>query len=128
MHISPQVLRLSLLRLFAESGVGCHGSLSFAEVSVRWEHTGLRAADLRDAVREMLDSRDLLASGEGETLQLALGPEALRGLREPHGELQVASFDDEATMFMARHRLRGASTVEKGRRMADRAESLALVH
>jgi hypothetical protein len=121
MHISPKVLRLSLLRLFAEAGVGPDGCLSFAELSLRWPHTGLRAADLRDAVRELVDSGDLLASGEDDALHLSLSPASLRGLREPYGELQMASFDDEATLFMARHRQRGMPLPdEPARRAADR--------
>lgn len=124
MHISPKVLRLSLLRLFAEAAVGPDGALSFAEVSMRWPQTGLRGSDLRDAVRELLDSGDLQASGEddGLHLHLNLSPEALRGLREPYGELHLATFDDEATLFMARHRMRGNVPTEPARRALDRKE------
>ena len=125
MHISPKVLRLSLLRLFAEAAVGPDGCLSFAEVSTRWPLTGLRTADLRDAVRELVDSGDLVASGEEDSLHLALSPAALRGLREPYGELHLSCFDDEATLFMARHRLRGSTPAEPRRRTMDRAEQVA---
>ena len=122
MHISPKVLRLSLLRLFAEAAVGPEGCLSFAEVNMRWPHTGLRDSDLRDAVRELVDSGDLLASGEDDGLHLSLSPLALRGLREPYGELHLATFEDEATLFMARHRPRPGQPGEAARRRADRAE------
>lgn len=122
MHISSKVLRLSLLRLFAEAAVGPDGSLSFAEVRMRWPQTGLRNADLRDAVRELVDSGDLRASGEDDGLHLSLSPEAMRGLREPYGELHLATFEDEATLFMARHRPRPGQPTEPSRRRADRAE------
>jgi hypothetical protein len=122
MHISPKVLRLSLLRLFADAAVGPEGCLSFAEVSMRWPQTGLRGDDLRDAVRELLDSGDLLASGEDDGLHLSLSPEALRGLREPYGELHLATFEDEAALFMARHRVRGNVPPDPLRRARDRKE------
>lgn len=122
MHISPKVLRLSLLRLFAEAAVGPDGRLSFAEISTRWPHTGLRNSDLRDAVRELVDSGDLLASGENDGLRLSLSPQALRGLREPYGELHLTTFEEEATLFMARHRPRQGAPTEASRRRADRAE------
>jgi hypothetical protein len=120
MQISPRILRLSLLRLFADAGAGVSGALSFAELSARWPQTGLRDSDLRDAVRELVDSGDLVASGEGEGLSLALGAAALRSLREPYGELQLASFEDEATMFIARNRKRPGAPAEPARRSADR--------
>lgn len=122
MHISPKVLRLSLLRLFAEAAVGPDGCLSFAEISMRWPQTGLRGSDLRDAVRELVDSGDLRATGQDDGLRLSLSPEALRGLREPYGELHLASFEEEATLFMARHRPRQGLPAEPVRRRADRAE------
>jgi hypothetical protein len=116
MHISPRILRLALLRVFAQTGVGASGSLSLAEVSAAWPQTGLRQSDLRDAVREMLDSGELEGSGPDESLSLALSPRVLQDLREPHGELQLATFDDEAMLFMAQHRGRGGESAGMMRR------------
>lgn len=116
MQISPQILRLALLRVFAEAE---SERLEFAQVSSLWPRTGLRQSDLRDAVRELLDSGDLLGSGADDTLQLALSPQGLGALREPYGELQVASFDDEAALFMARHRERAAQMEGMRRRAVD---------
>lgn len=119
MHISPQILRLALLRIFAEAGVGAGEKLSFGEVSARWPQTGLRGSDLRDAVRELLDSGDLIGSGGDEALSLALSPETQRSVREPHGVLQMASFDEEATLFMARHRRKSGRLTEMRQRAED---------
>jgi len=120
MHISPQILRLALLRIFADTDAGAGGSLSFSQINSRWPQTGLRTSDLRDAVREMLDSGDLIGSEWNDTLNLALSPETRRGLSEPYGELYTASFDDEATLFMARNRQHVVSVPGKRQRVGDR--------
>ena len=122
MHISSHILRLALLRIFADAGVGAGDSLSFPQISRRWPHTGLRDSDLRDAVRELLDSGELVGSGQDETLNLTLSPEALRTLREPYGVLRLATFEDEATLFMAKHRYPSGRAPEQRQRMTDRAE------
>lgn len=124
MHISPQILRLALLRLFAEASADAGDKLSFGRISALWPQTGLRTADLRDAVRELLDSGDLVGSGGDEALSLSLSPAAARGLREPYGELQLASFEDEATLFMARHRERGGEAAGLQRRAQDHSGAL----
>jgi hypothetical protein len=121
MHISPQILRLALLRIFADASMDAGDTLSFTQVSARWPHTGLRDSDLRDAVRELLDSGDLVGSGQDETLSLSLSAAARRSLSEPYGELYMASFDDEATLFMARHRRSRHSLPGQKLRAEDRA-------
>lgn len=125
MHISSQILRLALLRIFTEAGVSAGTSLSITQLSARWPETGLRTADLRDAVRELMDSGDLIGAGRSETLTLSLSPQGLRGLREPFGEMQTASFEEEATLFMAKHRGRGGSAPSQERRAVVAASQVA---
>jgi len=118
-HITSHILRLALLRIFADADIGAGDRLDFTQISARWPQTGLRNSDLRDAVRELLDSGDLVGSGHSETLSLALSPAARRGLAEPYGELHMASFDDEATLFMARHRHRDERAPQQRQRAED---------
>ncbi|HZR34995.1 MAG TPA: hypothetical protein VFA75_06435 [Nevskia sp.] len=121
MHISPQILRLALLRLFADASLSPGDRMDFTRLSALWPQTGLRTSDLRDAVRELLDSGELVGSGEGETLTLSLSPAGRCALSEPYGEVQMASFDDEATLFMAQHRHKAPRPPEERQRAADRA-------
>lgn len=74
-----------------------------------------------DAVRELLDSGDLVGSRQDETFNLSLNPLAMRALREPYGELHMASFDDEAMLFMARHRHQGGRISDARQRATDHA-------
>lgn len=101
------------LRVLVETGVDAGDKLSSGRVIALWPWTGLR-----DLVRKLLDSGDLIGSGGDEALNPPLSPAAARGLREPYGELQLSSFDDEATLFMTKHRSRDESA-RHGRRMSD---------
>lgn len=108
-----------MLRLFAESGACAGDWMSFVEIGDRWTDTGLRAADLRDAVNELVDSGDLVASERDDQLGFSLGGWALRSLYQPDGELQLASLDDETTLFNARYRPRRGSDPGLRRRRED---------
>ena len=119
MHISSHILRLGLLRLFAEAGVCAGDWISFVEIGDRWVDTGLRAADLRSAVNDLVESGDLLASERDNLLGYSLGGWALRSLYQPDGELQQASSDDQTILSDARYRARHGSDPGLRRRLDD---------
>lgn len=119
LHISSHILRLALLRLFADAGM-CSGDwLSLVEIGDRWAATGLRAADLRTAVKDMIEAGDLVSSERDGLVGFSLAGWAARSLYQPDGELQTASMDDENTLFNARYRPREGSDPGLRRRHED---------
>ena len=119
MYISSHILRLALLRLLADAGM-CGGDwLGFVEIGDRWRETGLRAADLRTAVDDLVESGDLVGSERDGLLGYSLGGWALRSLYQPDGELQSAAVNDETTLFNARFRPRKGSDQGLRRRLDD---------
>jgi len=121
MHISSHLLRLALLRLYAEAGVRAGDWLSFVELGERWSETGLRATDLRAAVDDMVEGGDLLASEREHMLGFALSASAYRAMMEPGGLLQNTSLDDDTTLLNARFRPRKGMDTGLRRRLEDRA-------
>lgn len=121
-HISSHILRLALLRVFAEAGVRQDDCLSFVEIGERWLTTGLRASDLRAAVQDLVESGDLISKEQDNMLVFALSVWAHRGLYQPDGELQLATPEDEAILFDARYRPRIGYVVGLRRRAEDEME------
>ena len=121
-HISSHILRLALLRLFAEAGACAGNWMSFVELGERWVDTGLRTDDLRTAVDDLAESGDLIPSERDSLLGFSLSGWALRSLAQPDGELQQASPEDEATLFNARYRARHGSDPTLRRRLEDQAQ------
>ena len=124
MHVSSHILRLALLRIFAEAGVRAGNCLSFVEIGERWTNSGLRAADLRNATRDLVESGDLISLERNSALVFALSEWAYRALYQPDGELQLTTPDDEATLFNARYRPRSGYDPNLRRRMEDLAEQV----
>jgi hypothetical protein len=121
MHISSHLLRLALLRLYAEAGVRAGDWLSFVELGERWTETGLRATDLRAAVNDMVESGDLIASEHEHLLGFALSRSAYHAMMEPGGPLQSVSLDDDTTLLNARFRPRKGLDTGLRRRFEDQA-------
>jgi hypothetical protein len=117
MQISSSILRLALLRIFAEAGA--RGGLSFPEISQHWRGTGLRDADLRYAVHELMESGDLQCREEEGLLHFTLGSDAQLGLHHAQGELQLATLDQESTLLKARFRARPGIDHNPRRRLDD---------
>lgn len=119
MHISSHILRLALLRLFAEAGARAGDWLSFAELGERWVETGLRTADLRTAVNDMMEAGDLVSSEHEGNPGFALSHGGYRAVMEPNGDLQRASPDDDTTLLNARFRPRRGQDLGLRRRLDD---------
>jgi len=119
MQISSQTLRLALLKLFAEAGAQAADGLAFLEMARSWSATGLRDSDLRVAVHELLESGDLTSEERDDTLCFALSAAARDKLMRPDGELQLANFETEAALFLARYRDRSGYDPMLRRRTED---------
>ncbi len=119
MYVTSHILRLALLRILAEAGMRAGDSLSFVDLRERWLQTGLRAADLRAVLKEMVDGGDLLRDERDGSLCFTLSAGAYRELNRPDGELQTASSEDETTLFEARYRARSGEGANRKRRAED---------
>jgi len=110
-----------MLRLYAEAGVRAGDWLSFVELGERWAETGLRATDLRNAVNDMVESGDLLASEHEHQLGFALSEGGYRAMMEPGGPLQNTSLDDDTILLNARFRPRKGLDTGQRRRVEDKS-------
>ncbi|HZR35005.1 MAG TPA: hypothetical protein VFA75_06485 [Nevskia sp.] len=122
MHISSHILRLALLRLYAEAGVRAGDWLSFVELGERWTETGLRATDLRSAVDHMVEGGDLVASEREDQLGFALSAGGYRAMMEPGGPLQNTSLADDTTLLNARFRPHRGLDTGLRRRQDDKSQ------
>jgi hypothetical protein len=119
MQILSHILRLALLRVLADAGMHAGDWLSFVEIGDYWRDTGLRAADLRKAVNDLVDSGDLVASDRDGLLGYSLGGWARHSLHQPDGELQQASDADKELLLNARFRPRAGTDPGLRRRDED---------
>jgi hypothetical protein len=119
MHISSHILRLALLRIFADAGSRAGDCLSFAAITKGWADTGLRESDLRAAVRDLVESGDLVRAERDGTPGLALSAGGYHAVSQPDGELQGASIADDTTLFEVRYRARGGADPGLRRRAND---------
>lgn len=119
MHISSHILRLALLRIFADAGARAGDCVSFATLARRWIDTGLRESDLRAAARDLVESGDLVRVENGGATGLALSAGGYRAVSSPDGELQGASLADDTTLFEARFRHRDGGDRGLRRRETD---------
>jgi hypothetical protein len=94
MQLAFSTLRPALLKVFMESGARAGGWLAYHEVAAAWQRGGLRGDDLRDAVHQMLEGGELLASDRDGVLSLALGRGALDGTAQPGLRLALLGEDD----------------------------------
>jgi hypothetical protein len=122
MHISSHLLRLALLRVFAEAGVRAGDWLSFSEMGERWRITGLRASDLLAATRDLEESGDLIKMERDRALLFTLSESAHRDLGRHDGELQKVSSEDQSDLFDASYRPRTGHSPSLRRRVEDMAE------
>ena len=121
MHVSSHILRLALLRVLADAGVQAADWTSFVEIGDHWRDTGLRTADLRAAVQELVESGDLVASEREGLLGYTLGGWARHSLYQPDGELELASAADQQMLLDARFRPRAG--IDPGLRRRDEDEA-----
>jgi hypothetical protein len=121
MHLTSHLLRLALLRVLADVGVQPGDWLSFVEIGDHWHDTGLRAADLREAVNALVESGDLVASERDSLLGYSLGGWARHSLYKPDGELQLASAADLELLLDARFRPRAGTDPGLRRRNDDQS-------
>jgi hypothetical protein len=76
MLISEDILELALAWIFDGNDPGSR--LEYPDIANAWQRSGLRLADLRDAIREALDRRDLSAQHHHGTLAFELTPTGSR--------------------------------------------------
>lgn len=96
------------------SGVSAGNWLRYSDVAAAWQRTGLRGADLRDAVHELLEAGALLASSRDGVLSLSLSDSVYARLRGAEADLQLATVEDEATLLETM--LRGSAGSDPGLR------------
>jgi hypothetical protein len=120
MQIDSGTLRLALTKVLVEGGALTGRWLRYSEVAAAWQRTGLRGADLRDAVHEMIESRDLAAADREGALSLALDPGLRRSLSQFDAELTLVAVQDDGALRKAA--LRGLPDLDAGlrRRYHDR--------
>jgi hypothetical protein len=119
MHISSHILRLALLRVLSDAGMLADDWKSFVEIGDHWRDTGLRAADLRTAVNELVESGDLVGSERDGLLGYTLGGWARHSLHKPDGELELASAADREMLLNIRFRPRAGTDSGLRRRGED---------
>lgn len=83
MFVSSRVLELAVANLLQELGVQASQPFAFGLLSQRWPRTGLRAADLRDAINELIEQRLLRVVGELSELSFALTASGAKRLLNP---------------------------------------------
>jgi hypothetical protein len=116
MEISPKALRLALLRLYQEAGLAADQPLSAGGLGVAWKQTGLRSADLEQAIQALLARGELRGnSHEGYAITSA-GQASFAGLET---DLEQGSLKDEAALIEARFR-KAEHNPTPGKRLEDR--------
>lgn len=80
MIIPDGTLELAMARLFAGIDARPGRPVLFSRIAEEWEKSGLRFADLRDAIRVLVDKRYLKALDEGGRLGFELTAAGHNGL------------------------------------------------
>jgi hypothetical protein len=119
MELSAKALRLALLRLYADTGLKAGQALSAGELAVAWKGTGLRTADLDQAVQALL-SRGELSGSPQEGYAITDAGRASFGSLDT--DLQQGSLKDEAALLEARYR-RTVHNPAPGKRSEDHEPS-----
>ena len=121
MQIDSGTLRVALTKVLVEGGALTGRWLRYSEVATAWSRTGLRGADLRDAVHEMIESRDLTAADRDGGLSLALAPGVCRSLAQFDAELALAAVREDGFLNGAARRRQPGLDAGLRRRDSDQA-------
>ena len=116
MKINALCKQLALQEVFAESAVQPGGGLPYYKLQQLWERTGLRKADLEDAIADAIGSgtlAELYSRGEHTTMLIDTGiaTAARRTHAPPQSQARALS-----ALRMARER---RASPRSGRRSAD---------
>lgn len=106
MQVSSGTLRLALSRILRDREARPAQPIPMAALEQAWAFTGLRQADLRDALRAMMEEDILRAVEKDGALAFALTPDGYGQLY--HAELTLPAMleraTDEWTLVQARNR------------------------
>lgn len=74
MQMTTRTLEKAVFKILDETGVGPNSTIPLTELRAHWAHTGLRADDLRDALRVMFEQRHVDFRNDGHGLAVLLTP------------------------------------------------------
>ena len=120
MQIPSSTLRLALFEIFADAGATADSSLTFDDIENAWSLTGLRMSDLRDAIHEMIDSRDLHATRLHGNLGFALTPQGYWALKALGERRAWSKLPGASELLEARSRMPADGDPGLRRRVEDR--------
>ncbi|HVT37186.1 MAG TPA: hypothetical protein VHE37_16485 [Nevskiaceae bacterium] len=79
-------LEAALMDVVQRAGMGSGLPIRFALIAQEWNRIGLRASELRDAVRELVERRYATCTQQDGQLAIAPTPSGLRRLAESEDE------------------------------------------
>ena len=86
MLASSSRLEAALVDVVQRAGMGRGTPIRFALIAQEWNRVGLRASELRDAIRELVERRYATCTEQDGQLAIAPTPSGLRRLNEPDEE------------------------------------------